>query len=65
MKTQITFFYFISPHSVISDYCRRELEHALQYHKRIVPLLIATTSATEIPVTGRHLQYIDFTDNTG
>ena len=31
------FFYFISPHSVISEYCQQELAHALQYHKRIIP----------------------------
>ncbi len=58
------FFYFISPHSVASEYCRRELDHALQYNKRIVPLLIAPTPEADIPEVLRHLQYVDFTDNT-
>ena len=31
------FFYFISPHSIISEYCQKELAQALKYNKRIVP----------------------------
>ncbi|RKZ90949.1 MAG: hypothetical protein DRR19_08630, partial [Candidatus Parabeggiatoa sp. nov. 1] len=57
-------FFFISPHSVVSDYCQRELDHALQYNKRIVPLLIAPTSESAIPNVLRGLQYVDFTNNT-
>jgi len=56
------FFYFISPSSVASEYCQRELAHALQYNKRIVPLLIVPTS--NIPKPLRKLQYIDLTENT-
>ena len=59
------FFYFISPHSVKSDYCHKELNHALKYNKRIVPLLIAETLETDIPKSVRYLQYVDFTDNAG
>ena len=33
------FIYIISPHSVQSDYCTKELEVALKYGKRIIPLL--------------------------
>jgi hypothetical protein len=58
------FFYFISPHSVTSDYCQKELAHALKYNKRIVPLLIAPTPEPDIPKVLRELQYVDFTDNT-
>ena len=58
------FFYFISPHSITSDYCQDELEHALKYNKRIVPLLIAPTPEPDIPKVLRELQYVDFTDNT-
>jgi hypothetical protein len=57
------FFYFISPHAVASEYCQRELAHALQYNKRIVPLLIAPTPESAIPEVLRLLQYVDFTDN--
>ncbi|RKZ90246.1 MAG: hypothetical protein DRR19_10605 [Candidatus Parabeggiatoa sp. nov. 1] len=58
------FFFFISTHSVVSEYCQRELDHALQYNKRVVPLLIAPTPESAIPEVVRGLQYIDFTDNT-
>ncbi|MBW4471860.1 MAG: TIR domain-containing protein [Stenomitos rutilans HA7619-LM2] len=33
------FLFVISPHSVNSVYCRREIEQALKYSKRIIPLL--------------------------
>jgi hypothetical protein len=58
------FFYFISPHSIASEYCQFELEHALKNNKRIVPLLIAPTPESEIPEAVRGLQFVDFTDNT-
>jgi WD40 repeat protein len=58
------FLYFISPHAIVSEFCQRELAHALKYNKRIVPLLIAPTPESEIPAVLHDLQYIDFTDNT-
>ncbi|HBB31158.1 MAG TPA: type IV secretion protein Rhs [Cyanobacteria bacterium UBA8803] len=33
------FLFLIAPHSVNSPYCRKEIELALQRHKRIIPLL--------------------------
>jgi len=54
------FFFFISPISVVSDSCQREFAHALNYHKRIIPLLITPTS--EIPEALSSLQYIDLTN---
>ncbi|MFT5819818.1 MAG: hypothetical protein ACI8ZM_001043 [Crocinitomix sp.] len=33
------FIYIISPHSVQSEYCTKELELALKYGKRIIPIL--------------------------
>ncbi|MEL7501852.1 MAG: TIR domain-containing protein [Cyanobacteria bacterium J06554_6] len=33
------FLFIISPHSVNSAYCTKEIELALKYHKRIIPLL--------------------------
>jgi WD40 repeat protein len=55
------FFFFISPDSVESEYCQRELAQALQYNKRIVPLLIVPTS--NIPESLSKLQYIDLTND--
>ena len=58
------FFFFLSPLSVTSEYCQKELAHALKYNKRIVPLLIVPTPEAETPEVLRELQYVDFTDNT-
>lgn len=33
------FFFVISPHAVNSPYCAKELSLAVQYHKRIIPLM--------------------------
>ncbi len=57
------FFFFISPKSVKSVYCLKELRHALSYQKRIVPLLIEDTPIEDFPPEIKQLQYIDFTDN--
>ena len=58
------FFFFLSPLSITSEYCKKELAHAQKYSKRIVPLLIAPTPVSETPEVLRELQYVDFTDNT-
>jgi len=58
------FFFFLSPLSITSEYCQKELAHALKYNKRIVPLLITPTPDSDIPEVLRELQYVDFTDNT-
>ncbi|MEB3210949.1 MAG: TIR domain-containing protein, partial [Leptolyngbyaceae bacterium] len=34
-----TFIFIISPHSVNSEYCDKEITRALQYRKRIIPIL--------------------------
>ncbi len=55
--------FFVSPHSVQSEHCLRELAHAQQYNKRLIPLIITDTPAETIPESVRSLQCIDFTDN--
>lgn len=55
--------FFISPHSIHSEWCLKELNIALHYHKRILPLLISPVSPDELPEAIRGLQYVDFTDN--
>lgn len=57
------FFYFISPESVVSEYCLKELNYALELNKPIIPLLIRHTDSEQIPEKIRNLQYVDFTDN--
>ena len=34
-----TFIFVISPDSAVSEYCRKEAEHADQHHKRIIPVV--------------------------
>ncbi|RKZ92985.1 MAG: hypothetical protein DRR19_02530 [Candidatus Parabeggiatoa sp. nov. 1] len=64
-KNADNFIFFISADSVASEHCQRGLAYALQYNKRIVPLLIiAPTPTSDIPDVLRVLQYVDFTDNT-
>ncbi|RKZ43986.1 MAG: hypothetical protein DRR00_28920, partial [Candidatus Parabeggiatoa sp. nov. 3] len=58
------FFFFISPASMASEYCQRELTHALKYHKRLVPLLVAPTPSSDMPEALQSLQYVDFTEKT-
>ena len=63
MEGADNFLFFISPAAVQSAYCLKELAHALKYHKRIIPLLVAETPAEAVPEDIRGLQYVDFTDN--
>lgn len=63
------FLYFISPASIRSAYCQKELAYALQLHKRVIPLLIKPLSEADRHQAGQmgdleRLQYIDLTDHT-
>ncbi|HAN78156.1 MAG TPA: hypothetical protein DCQ31_10475, partial [Bacteroidales bacterium] len=42
------FIFIISPHSVLSEYCLSEINTAVRYGKRIIPLLHVLPSDTEI-----------------
>lgn len=42
------FIFVISPDSVQSNVCRRELEHALAHHKRLLPVLYRSVSEPEV-----------------
>ncbi len=61
IETADNFLYFLSPAAIQSSYCQQELEHALRYHKRIIPLVIASIPAADIPESIRILQHLDFT----
>ncbi|MGB3642635.1 MAG: toll/interleukin-1 receptor domain-containing protein, partial [Rivularia sp. (in: cyanobacteria)] len=56
--------YLLSPNSIKSSYCQQELDLAVKYNKRIIPLLVQKTDNLELPDSLRNLQYIDLTDNT-
>jgi len=53
--------YFISPEALESDYCKMELEYAIQYKKRIVPILIEPVDQNLLNPYVKSLQFIDFT----
>jgi WD40 repeat protein len=53
--------FLISQSSLDSAYCTIEIDYALQYHKRIVPLLIEPIDPDVIPERLRSLQFIDLT----
>ncbi len=42
------FLFIISPDSIGSDYCHREILHALENGKRVVPVIIGDLSADEV-----------------
>lgn len=57
------FIFFITKESIQSEYCKKELGHAVKYHKRIIPLRMDNVPTHEFPIEIRNLQFIDFTDN--
>lgn len=54
------FVYLLSPDSVASLYCRRELELALRLKRDIIPVLI--NNETVLPETMKDWQYVDLCD---
>ncbi|MEM1135721.1 MAG: TIR domain-containing protein [Bacteroidota bacterium] len=53
--------FFISNQSLLSEYCRKELDYALALNKRIIPVLIEKEITVEQPKELAALQFIDFT----
>jgi WD40 repeat protein len=52
------FLFVISPDSARSDVCRKEVEHAAENHKRIVPLLRHEPDGTPLPEAVASLNWI-------
>jgi WD40 repeat protein len=55
-----SFVFVISPESVASKVCERELEYALEQGKRIVPLLLRDTDGTPVPDALASRNWISF-----
>ena len=55
--------FLLSPESLQSYYCQKELEYALSLNKRIIPILVRETPAEQVPLALQQLHYIDLTYN--
>jgi len=54
--------YVISPDSVTSEVCTRELEHAVAQHKRIVPVVHREPEAGQVPAAAAALNWVFLRD---
>ena len=59
------FVFVMSPDSIASPYCRREIEHAVAHNKRIIPLLYRESDekALHPAIAARHWQSFRASDN--
>lgn len=57
------FIFVISPDSVASENCKKEINHAVANNKRIVPILYRNVADGTVPETLARFQRIDFGDN--
>ncbi len=53
-----SFVFVISPNSVASEECKRELSYAAQLHKRIIPLNLSPTPLDDLPETLKAVQFV-------
>ena len=54
------FIYLISPHSVKSEFCLKELYYAYELNKRIISIVIEDTPTEAIPAFINSIQFLDF-----
>ena len=54
------FVFIVSPESVISEWCRLELAHAVKHGKRLVSILLHPVDPKQMPKAIRTLHWIDF-----
>ncbi|MBT31101.1 MAG: hypothetical protein CMO01_15705 [Thalassobius sp.] len=57
------FIFLISPHSVKSEYCLKELDYAYQLNKRIISIVVEDTPSESIPSFIHSLQFMDFSES--
>jgi WD40 repeat protein len=59
------FVFVISPESVASPFCDQEVDHALEHHKQIVPLVYRPVADGELPEPIRVRNWIPFETEDG
>ena len=57
------FVFVISPDSITSKVCRKELDHAVGHNKRLVPILYREVNADDVPTPLDSRQWISFREN--
>lgn len=57
-----SFVFVISPDSISSDVCQREIEHAIKHKKRLIPIVRRKVNNKEVPERLRKFNYIFFQD---
>lgn len=55
------FIFILSPDSAVSGVCRKELDHAVEQHKRLIPVICRETDPELIPEPLRRVHWISFT----
>ena len=55
-----TFIFIISPDSVASDICKREIAHAVEQHKRLVPIVHRKVDTNVVPEALAALNWVFF-----
>lgn len=56
------FVFIVSPDSIASEVCHRELAHAVEHNKRLIPVVCREVSAAMVPPALRSLNWILFLD---
>jgi WD40 repeat protein len=57
-----TFVFVLSPHSLASEVCGEELAHAMEHHKRLVPVVYGEIDPDSVPAVLGALNWILFSD---
>lgn len=57
------FLFVISPDSVESEYCEREVEYAQSLNKRFITILCRTTEPSSMPQALQVINWVDFENN--
>ncbi len=63
IETADDFVFVVSPDSVASTNCKKEIEHAAANNKRMLPIFYRSVADDEIPQALARFQGIDFKDN--
>ena len=57
------FLFLISPDSVASEICALELAHAVEHHKRLVPVRLRPVPPDALPAPLREIQWVDLAED--